>query len=596
MNPILDGWFVLKQNGAITAFVIGFMVWGAAVATGFLRNRGLQQLGFDEVLSLASAVWMPAALLLAGIALSIGALMPRLPNGPLILALPAFASVLWIWSARLNQRWDRRASWMTTILLAVVSVVLMLLRLAFVDGIALPAYFDSATHFGLIRQLVENSGSAGWQAPLRLPVTGYYHLGYHVLIAGLARLTGMEIASAMLLFGQVILAALPVSLYLLALRSTGSRLAGMFAVTLGALGWYMPAHAVNWGKYPALFGSLAMLGAMSLAYVASRREMASPARRAWLLAAFLSGLTAVLIHSRLGVVLIMLASAWVLSGIWIALTPPRKALWTASLSLVATVLVGLIIRDPGQRQLLEPFVNAGIWATVLVSLSLPLAFRSAPRFTFALVLLVMLLLAGLFAPAPGGSLLDRPLVEMLLPLSLSLLGAAGIAGFLQVLPAPARPLGQAAGVLLSAAVVANALLTQGFSASACCAMVSTDDLVALDWLRREAPADAHVAVAVSPVQVSQGSHQSLAAGADAGIWIQPLTGLSISALSFVTDFGSGATHALLCETGVDIVYAGGAPRSFDGAALLEEPQWYELRLQLPAVSVFEVTACGQIST
>jgi hypothetical protein len=413
------------------------------------------------------------------------------------------------------------------------------------------------------------------------------------MLAGLVRLTSMDIASAMLISGQLTLATLPLSLYLLAHRATGSSLAGMFAVTLGALGWYMPAHAVNWGKYPALFGLPAMLGAISLAYVASRSEMVPPRRRAWFLAASLCGLTAILIHTRLGVVLIMLAGAWVLSGIWIALPPARKALWTAAFLLIATVLVGLISRDPIQRQVLEPFVSAGIWATALVGLSLPLAFRSTPRISFALVLLVALLLAGLFVSTPAGSMLDRPLIEMLLPLPLSLLGAAGMAAFLQILPGRAKRLGLAAGVLLSAAVVTNARLTQGFSASACCAMVLTDDLVALDWLRREAPVDAHVAVAVAPLQVSPAGKPWLGPGADAGIWIHPLTGLSVAPLPFLTDFGSGMTHALLCETGVDVVYAGGAPRSFDGASLLEEPQWYDLRLQLPAVSVFEVTACGQ---
>jgi hypothetical protein len=288
----------------------------------------------------------------------------------------------------------------------------------------------------------------------------------------------------------------------------------------------------------------------------------------------------------------MLAGAWVLSGIWLGLTPPRKTMWIAAALLVASALVGLIGRDPIQRQLLDPFVNAGIWATALVGLLLPLAFRSSPRISFALTLFIAFLLAGLFVPASAGSVLDRPLVEMLMPLPLSLLGAAGIAGFLQVLPNSARPFGHAAAVVLCAAVVAHAILTHSFSASTCCAMVTTDDLVALDWLRRETPADAHVAVAVSPVQVSPGSYPSLAAGADAGIWIHPLTGMSVSPLSFVTDFGSGATHAQLCEEGVDVVYAGGAPRSFDGAALLAEPQWYELRLQLRAISVFEVTACA----
>jgi hypothetical protein len=126
-------------------------------------------------------------------------------------------------------------------------------------------------------------------------------------------------------------------------------------------------------------------------------------------------------------------------------------------------------------------------------------------------------------------------------------------------------------------------------------MVSTDDLVALDWLRREAPVDAHVAVAVAPVQVSPAGSPALDAGADAGVWIHPLTGLSVTSLSYMTDFGSDATHSLLCEEAA-LIYAGGASRSFDGAALLAEPQWYGLRLQLPAVSVFEVMACAPGST
>ena len=592
MNPVLDGWFVLNQHAATVAFVVGFILWGAALSIGFLRRRGPQELGIDEVLSLACAVWIPPAMLVAALVLFTGAAMPRWTNGPGVLALPAIVAVLWLWSPRLRRPWGRRESWVTAMNLAGAFVGLMLLRLSFVKGMVLPAYFDSATHFGLIRQLVDNSGSGAWQTPLTLPVHGYYHLGYHVLAAGLARATGIEIASVMLISGQVMLAALPICLYLLALRSTGSRLAAMFAVTLGALGWYMPAHAVNWGKYPALFGLPVLLGAVSLAYVASRPEVELSSRRAWLLAAGLCALTAVLIHTRLGLVLVLVTGAWVLSGIWMALAPPRRALWTASLMLVATVIVALIGSDSGQRPVLEPFVNTRAWATALVCLALPLAFRASPRITFALVLLVVVLLAGLYAPSPAGSMLDRPLVEMLLPVPLSLLGAAGLAGFLQVLPGPARLLGHVAGVLLSAAFVANALLTQGFRASACCGMASTEDLVAMDWLHREAPSNAHVAVAVSPVQVSPGSYPLLTAGTDAGVWIHPLTGLAISPLPFVTDFSGGATHSRLCERGVNVVFVGGAPRSFDGAALLAEPQWYALRLQLPHVSIFEVAACG----
>ena len=146
MNPALDGWFVLKQQAATVALVVGFLLWTAATSIGLLKNPSLQELGVDDMLSLASAIWMPAALLLAGLALVVGALIPRWPNGPIALALPALASLLWVWSPRLHMSWGRRESQVTAICLTTAFAAMVLLRLAFVKNIALPAYFDSATH------------------------------------------------------------------------------------------------------------------------------------------------------------------------------------------------------------------------------------------------------------------------------------------------------------------------------------------------------------------------------------------------------------------------------------------------------------------
>lgn len=591
MNPALDGWFVLKQQAATVVWVIGFMLLGAVLGTGLLRRHGLQQFGFDEIVSLASGIWMPVALLVAALTLILSAVLPAPRDLQAALALPAVAALLWVWLPPVSGSSARHPSWPAAILLLLVSASLLVVRLGFVRGLVLPLYFDSAAHFGLIQQLLRNAGSADWSIPLTVPVPGYYHLGYHVLLAGLVRLTGLEIASSMLVSGQVLLAGLSIPLYHLALRSTGSRMAGFLAVTFGTLGWYMPAHAANWGKYPALFGLPAVLGTIILACEASRSRTPSTARWVWLVGAVVCALTAVLFQTRLGIVVIIVSAAWVLSGSWNALAPRRRIYSAGVLLLGASTIIGLINRNPIQRLLLEPFAGSGILATALVGFLLPWAYRHYPRITFALVLIVTLLLAGLVVPGPAGGLLDRPLVQMLLPLPLSLLGAAGAPGFGQFVARSSRLRGNAAGMLLSAAVVANALFMQGFGPSVCCGLVSTNDLVALDWLRREVPAASRVAVAVAPMQVNPGSTASLQAGTDAGIWIPSLTGLSIVPLSSTTDFASVATHGTLCQQGIDVVYAGGGLGSFDVAPLIAEPLWYPPVLKLPGVSVFSVRSC-----
>jgi len=60
-----------------------------------------------------------------------------------------------------------------------------------------------------------------------------------------------------------------------------------------------------------------------------------------------------------------------------------------------------------------------------------IAFRKYPRLAFSALLTVALLTGGLFIPVPGSpylTLLDRPLVEMLMFIPLAILGGLGCAG------------------------------------------------------------------------------------------------------------------------------------------------------------------------
>ena len=87
----------------------------------------------------------------------------------------------------------------------------------------------------------------------------------------------------------------------------------------------MPAHAADWGKYPAL-ASLALIPfVLSLAYLAiENRNILSKEKYLGLLALLLAGIIiSVLLHSRSLVVYILLACAAfsTRAGTWASVTP-----------------------------------------------------------------------------------------------------------------------------------------------------------------------------------------------------------------------------------------------------------------------------------
>jgi hypothetical protein len=201
---------------------------------------------------------------------------------------------------------------------------------------------------------------------------------------------------------------------------------------------------------------------------------------------------------------------------------------------------------------------------------------------------------GLLIPAPilaAGTLLDRPFVEMLLWIPLSLLGASGIAGLIEWTQPGWHRFGQAAATLILLAVVAHAFVGYCFHPSPCCSIAAADDLVALEWLKENLSTGGRVAVASTQLRVAPVTYAPLEAPVDAGAWVQPLTGISTIALPSGIDFGDEGMLTSICASGVTYVYVGDALGSFDSGSLQGMPAWYRLRLQLPLVSIYEVIAC-----
>jgi hypothetical protein len=126
------------------------------------------------------------------------------------------------------------------------------------------------------------------------------------------------VIESILILGQMIVAVIPLSIFPIIKQETQSNTAGLFAVLLAAFGWYMPAYAVNWGKYPALTSLPLITFVISLAYLSLLyKDVLSRRKRLWLIAILLSGILITgMVHSRSLVILGITAFAWMTVTGW----------------------------------------------------------------------------------------------------------------------------------------------------------------------------------------------------------------------------------------------------------------------------------------
>jgi hypothetical protein len=188
------------------------------------------------------------------------------------------------------------------------------------------------------------------------------------------------------------------------------------------------------------------------------------------------------------------------------------------------------------------------------------------------------MLAAMFIPLSAGlTLLDRPLVEMALFIPLAFLAGLG-----------ASRVPKNMMVFLAAIIVIYAFSTQEFLPSSCCQLAGPDDVVALDWIKKNLPEDAIVGISSADVTVTSGESLIRGTGTDGGIWIEPLAGKKVILLPYSSDFQSLETLRWLCGHGVTDLYVGGNAMSFQ----LEPSAWYRPVFSLPSARVLEIEQCS----
>ena len=583
MNPWQDGLSALANRAPTTFILIFAAAWGIFTMRGILLKHIRESFDEADALSLSAAGWALPVLILALTTFTLSSLI----NAP---AAGIFALLLILLSI-FNFKTKLRPG--TFLIAAAVLTPILILRFAFIRNLPLPSYFDSAEHYRLIRSLLETYQTGS------IPQTtngGYYHPGYHHILAPLAHFFNQDIAGLMLVSGPLLLALLPFTFYFPVKRQTGSVSAALFTCLLAGFGFHMPAHLMNWGKYPALLSLFFIPFVLSIIQILHRND--TPKKRVLLLLAAVI-LASTLIHSRTFILYSLLLPAALLAYGWKQLSKPYRIPGFVLLFLLLAAELIAIQQNPALKTLLEGYLENDPPILIFLTALILFSAYQFPHPSFFLLSWLTLCFLCLFIPITlpthgAQTLLDRPFAQMFAFIPLSLLAGLGLSSLIHTLARlhPNRMLIQRfATILPFGFVLLNAALNYNFHPSDCCRFVTRDDLAALAWLDQTTSPDAKTLVAATGLYVTSLEPPQTQTGVDAGIWIPPLLSRPIQLSGADIQFDLAETHNQLCSAGVDYIYIGGASQSFDPVRLESHPGWYKPAFILPSAKAYQLTGC-----
>ena len=477
----------------------------------------------------------------------------------------------------------------------------ILLRLAFLSDVIVPSYFDSVTHVRVANALLEGFKHRDLP-PLSSLTAGYYHLGFHWVVSLLALGLRADLINVMLIFGQITLAALPIPLFLLIYQHTASKTAALLTAILAGFGWYMPSLLIDWGKYPAITSLLFFELVLYYAYL-----LTEPKQQKYYGISFILLLAGMLftfyVHSRMSFVILISFASWVLAVKANNLPQKHQA---SVFRILLLLIVGIIFytqQNPLLTLTFEPyFFGAGGYSTAILLFFSIFAFREYRQGVYFCLLFMLGILAALYIPfsvsmvnLPARNLLDRPFVEMIFHLPLSLMGGLGFAGFvkrMERLPVFNRSFFQNLFIFLLISFLSFFMIkNHRFHPSGCCTLVYYDDTIMMDWIAKNLPDDTRILVAANPLEVMPDAKSSGLVGSDAGVWLPYFTRREILPFPYTADFSNAAIRQQLCQSRVDYIYVGANAQSFNDKTFLENKHWYKEVISLPHAGLFAIEDC-----
>lgn len=162
-------------------------------------------------------------------------------------------------------------SWHAMLLLWLV-VLATIMRLFVVRDLPVGLWGDSYQHTMMAQLIVDHQGLFSSWEPYAPLATFTYHFGFHANVAFFHWLTGIPVTQSVIDVGQILNAATVPMAYLLTVRLTKNRAAGVWAALLTGFLNTQPAYYVNWGRYTQLAGQVILPAVIVLWMDALERE------------------------------------------------------------------------------------------------------------------------------------------------------------------------------------------------------------------------------------------------------------------------------------------------------------------------------------
>jgi hypothetical protein len=514
------------------------------------------------------------------------------------------------------------------LMLALLAVVLFSggLRLAMVRDLSASPWVDSIQHAMITQMIVEQGHFPTSYAPYIQMDTANYHSGFHSSLAVFLWLSGLDIASGMLWFGQVLNALMVLAVYQFTKLATRSPAAGVVAALICGVFTPMPAYYTSWGRYTQLAGLLILPGAVTFIDALFRAPTGQKRGAFFLAALAASGLT--LTHYRVLAFMLCLVLAYLVvrfitsigdasrrGGFW------RSLAWLAGAGLAAILLTlpwlpgtletlvlprsGVIAQPPSFfGDFAWGYLNSawGRQALWLATGGLLLALLRRWKLAVISVLWVglMFFLANLGAlRLPGGNFINNSSVEISLFMPIAVLGGTFVADLFDLakgyLPAWGKP--ALAGLLVLGGVASTFFAGQALLPilNPVTMLFREGDRPAIAWVAENVPADA--SILINPFSWGYGIY----AGNDGGYWIVPLAqrrtlpppilygydnnqarrSARIDFEKQVLDLSSdpAGLHALLLEQHIDYIYLGVRGGALSPSLLSHDPGFQVLYAQ-----------------
>lgn len=396
--------------------------------------------------------------------------------------------------------------WRAVVALVVLLAATVALRAWQARLLLMPAWVDSVHHALLVRMLVGQGHLPGTWAPYLPEVPFYYHFGFHLTAAALARITGLDPGRAVLIAGHFWQAGMVFAVYLAGRILWRDERAWMAALLVAFVS-EMPAHYVTWGRYTLLAGLVVMTLAIAAALRGRSVLLAIATIAAGithyyafaLLCLFVACLFIFDPGKRRPLLLGLGAGLLVLAPwFWRVIVYGKQFVVIETVDANVPLLVTFL--GPVRNYLLLALAAAGS-ASIIVQ-----AVRRQPqRSSLALVLwlLIQVLLLGPWHVGPFRP--DHAAIVLFVPVVFLAAEALWLV--------PRRIL---AWLIVALLVVWGAWQTRSI-VNPETLLVSQGDLAALEWVGQQAPADATFIVDVAP-------WGGFWRGVDGGWWIAPLTG------------------------------------------------------------------------